>query len=144
MSMRSASGGGSMGRTSLFGALVVALVAVCVTGCGGTGGGPGANDATVQMTTTSIPNGTTGVAYSTVLEGFVPHTPGVFYVTGGALPPGLTLDGETGAVTGYPRQVGAFHVEFGMRDGVDSSLPPGRDATYAEDRRAFKIGRAHV
>jgi hypothetical protein len=122
---------------------LVALAAAFFSGCGGSGGGAGqGNSAVVTLTTSSIPNGTTGVAYETNLVGVAPHAPGVFYVTGGALPPGLTLDTNTGAVTGYPRQVGGFHVEIGFRDGVDHSLPPGRDATFAEDRKAFNVNVA--
>src|SRR5262245_47698876 len=148
MSMSSASGGVLMGRFSISVATLATCAAICA-GCGGSGGSAGSgNTARVTMTTDSIPNGTTGVAYTADLEGFVPHAPGVFYVTGGALPPGLALDRDTGAVTGYPRQVGSFHVEFGVRDGVDTSLPPGRDATFAEDRKDFDVtialGPPHV
>jgi hypothetical protein len=127
-----------------FSQFVAAIAAVFFfAGCGGTSGSPGSgNSATVLMTTASIPDGTTGVAYTAQLEGFVPHDPGVFYVTGGALPPGLKLDPNTGVVAGFPRQVGGFHIEFAMRDGVDASLPPGRDATFAEDRKSFNVRMA--
>ena len=132
-----------MGRFSVMAAVCAALGAAGLVSCGGTGGSPGAgNTSVVSMTTSSIPGGTTGVAYDATLQGFVPHTPGTFYVTGGQLPPGLTLDQNTGEVTGYPRQVGSFHVELGMRDGIDTSLPPGRDATFAEDRKSFTVAVA--
>src|SRR5689334_21590120 len=99
-------------------------------GCGGGGGSPGSgNGSNVSLTLPALPSGTTGVAYTAQLAADVPHAPGLFYVTGGALPTGLSLDSNTGAIGGYPRQVGAFHVEVGARDGVDTSLPPGRDAT---------------
>jgi hypothetical protein len=122
---------------------LVALAATFFASCGGSGGAAGqGNSGVVTLTTSSIPNGTTGVAYETTLLGVAPHAPGVFYITGGALPPGLTLDQNTGAVTGYPRQVGGFHVEIGFRDGVDHSLQPGRDATFAEDRKTFNVNVA--
>src|SRR5204863_474462 len=35
-----------------------------------------------------------------------------------------------------------FHFEIGARDGTDLSLPPGRDASYAESRREFTVSVA--
>ena len=126
--------------TRLWTVVAVASLGAAMGGCGGGGGAAGAGNAsTVALTTPALPSGTTGVAYTAQLAASVPHAPGVFYVTGGTLPAGLTLDGESGAVSGYPRQVGAFHVELGVRDGVDTSLPPGRDATYAEDRHTYDV-----
>jgi hypothetical protein len=87
-----------------------------------------------------VPGGTTGVAYETRFEATFPNPDGsAFLVTGGTLPPGLRLDVETGALAGIPRQTGSFTFEVAARDGVDPSLPPGRDASYSEDRKTFAI-----
>jgi hypothetical protein len=117
---------------------VLATTAGC--GGGGSGGTAGAgNPGVVSLLTASVPAGTTGVAYATQFAAQFPHDPGTFHVSSGQLPPGLTLDTSTGALAGYPRQTGAFRFEIAARDGTDFSLPPGRDATFAEARRTFAL-----
>jgi hypothetical protein len=129
-----------MARIGMLGSVVAGVIAATTAACGGGGGSPGTgNPSLVALTTASIPDGTTGVEYSAQFEATVPHAPGLFYVTGGSLPTGVALDPLTGAVSGFPRQVGSFHVEVGVRDGTDTTLPPGRDATYAEDRRSYDV-----
>lgn len=64
---------------------------------------------------------TEGVAYS----GSVTATgtaPLAFAVSGGVLPPGLTLDAVTGAITGTPTEAGSWTVEFTVTNayGADS------------------------
>ena len=126
-------------RGTWFGALG-AVAAVSFAGCGGAGGGPGGGTGQlVQLTTPSAAPGTTGVQYQQTFEASFPHGPGVFYVTGGTLPPGVTLDQDTGTASGFPRQVGTFHFQIGARDGIDTSLPHGRDANFAEDRRDYTV-----
>jgi hypothetical protein len=129
---------GTWNRVGALGALATSL---SLAGCGGSGGAnPGAgNGQLVELTTPTAVGGTTGVPYQQQFEASFPHGPGVFYVTGGTLPPGVTLDTNTGMAQGFPRQVGTFHVEIGARDGIDPSLPHGRDANFAEDRRDYTI-----
>lgn len=134
-------------RVRVFGAAVAGMLAM--TACGGGGGGAAAGNAsTVTLLTTSVPTGTTGVAYTAQFHAAFPNDPGTFAVTSGQLPTGLTLDVTTGAVTGYPRQPGTFRFEIAARDGVDLTLPPGRDAAFAEDRGAFTVtvarGAPHI
>ena len=133
--------------------LVVGVLAVAATsaGCGGGGSGGTAgagNPGVVSLLTASVPAGTTGVAYATQFAAEFPHDPGTYHVSSGQIPPGLTLDTSTGALNGYPRQTGAFRFEIAARDGVDLSLPPGRDATFAEARRTFALdvarGAPHI
>jgi hypothetical protein len=129
-----------MRGTWIGGVSCVAVLARLLAGCGGSGSNPGAGSGQlVTLTTPSAANGTTGVDYVQLFEATFPHGPGVYYVTGGALPPGLTLDSTTGNASGVPRQPGSFHFEIGARDGVDPSLPHGRDANFAEDRRDYTI-----
>ena len=47
--------------------------------------------------------------------------------------------GTTGILSGVPRQVGAFQFEIAARDGIDSSIPQQRDATFAEDRKTYSV-----
>jgi hypothetical protein len=62
----------------------------------------------LSIVTTSIGNGVAGIAYSKniALTGGTP--PYAWSVSSGALPPGLSLNVQTGAVTGTPTQSGAF------------------------------------
>lgn len=121
-------------------ALVGLASASALTGCGGGGGNAGAgNPQLVQMLTSSVPTGTTGVPYTAQFLANFPHAPGRFLVTGGALPPGLALDNQTGLLTGYPRQTGVFTFQIAARDGTDGDLPPGRDANFAQDTGNFQL-----
>src|SRR5260370_37295630 len=67
--------------------------------------------AAVAAVTVTAPIGAAqlGVSYSSTLTasgGFgAPYT---FAGTSGGLPPGLTLNGNTGAITGLPSQIGTF------------------------------------
>src|SRR5436189_6401920 len=112
--------------------LTAALVVATLSSCGGGGGsgGSGVPGQVVMLTTTALA-GDTGVFYGMQFEASFPNPPGIYAVTAGTLPTGLTLDIFTGELTGYPRQTGTFHFEIAARDGVDLSLPPGRDATFS-------------
>jgi uncharacterized repeat protein (TIGR03803 family) len=50
-----------------------------------------------------------GIAYSSVLNAAGGVAPYTFSITGGALPPGLTLNTSTGAITGTPTTVGTYN-----------------------------------
>ncbi|MFN7134836.1 MAG: putative Ig domain-containing protein, partial [Myxococcales bacterium] len=75
------------------------------------------------ITTTSLPDGYTGSAYSATLA----HTGGkaafVWSVSSGTLPAGLTLDAGTGALSGTPTAPGTANVTFRVQDAN------GRSAT---------------
>src|SRR5262245_36499206 len=117
----------------------VCVASVTASSCGGGGGAGSGNASLVHIETSTVPGATTGVAYTTTFQADFPHQPGVFMVSGGALPPGLDLDLATGDLKGYPTQTGIFHFEIAARDGPDEvqlggQLPQGRDASFAEDR----------
>ncbi len=131
--------------------VATSVVAATTVACGGGGAGGNAGAGTpglVTLVTPAVPAGTTGIAYATQFEATFPHDPGTFHIASGQLPPGLTLDTSTGDLSGYPRQVGAFRFEIAARDGTDVTLPPGRDATFAEARRSFALdvarGAPHI
>jgi hypothetical protein len=126
-------------RVSSFLSASAAALVVGLVGCGGGGTGGSGGVQLVEITTTAVPGGTTGVEYAATFAASFPHAPGTFSVVGGALPPGLTLDQSTGELAGYPRGVGQFSFVIGARDGEDRDLPPGRDANYAEDRQSFSL-----
>jgi len=56
----------------------------------------------LQITTSSLPNGHVGSAYSTALAASGGKTPYSWSLTGGPLPAGLALSASTGAITGTP------------------------------------------
>src|SRR5262245_55952270 len=118
----------------------VAVASVLLAGCGGSGGGGFTPGPTVAITTpAAIPSGSTGQPMTFAIQAAFPNPPGAYYLTGGALPTGMQLDSFTGVVTGFPRQVGHFSFEVAAQDGVEGKYPPGRDASFAEDRRTFQV-----
>jgi hypothetical protein len=56
----------------------------------------------VVITETSLPDGTSGVRYNTVLHATGGLAPYVWAITAGSLPAGLSLNPKTGAITGTP------------------------------------------
>ena len=68
------------------------------------------------ITTTSIPFGTRSVPYSVQINvtGGVPAY--LFSVSSGSLPPGVTLNANTGLLSGTPTQLGTFSFTVTVRD----------------------------
>ena len=60
------------------------------------------------VTTTSLPNGTNGVAYNQTLAAFGGQTPFSWTTSSGALPPGLTL-ATNGVISGTPTTNGTYN-----------------------------------
>jgi len=58
--------------------------------------------APLSITTTAIPNGSVGVAYSSALTATGGSLPVTWSVAGGALPPGLTVNTASGLLSGTP------------------------------------------
>jgi len=71
-----------------------------------------------SITTSSLPSGTVGVAYSATLAGTGGISPYTWGVVSGTLPAGLSLSASSGAVSGTPTAtgVGASNVTFGLTD----------------------------
>jgi hypothetical protein len=61
----------------------------------------------LSITTSSLPDGTIGTAYSQTLAAAGGTTPYAWSVTTGSLPAGLTLNSSTGAITGTPTAAGS-------------------------------------
>jgi len=72
------------------------------------------------ITTTTLPNGTLGFAYSQVVQSTGYEAP-TFTVTAGALPAGLSLNAVTGEISGTPTSDGtfAFTVTATNSEGTD-------------------------
>ena len=58
--------------------------------------------------TTFLPNGTVSMAYSTMLTASGGTLPYIWSVADGSLPSGLTLNANSGAITGTPTSMGTF------------------------------------
>src|ERR1051325_11022101 len=60
------------------------------------------------LNTGNLAAGSTGVDYSQQLQGTGGTTPYTWAVSGGTLPPGLSLNATTGRITGKPTTVGSW------------------------------------
>jgi hypothetical protein len=79
------------------------------------------------ITTTSLANGTVGLAYNaTILTQGAVGTASFTLLPGGSLPPGLTLNRATGVISGTPTQVGTSTFRILAEDSVNSEV---RNAT---------------
>lgn len=67
--------------------------------------------------TSSAPTGTVGASYSTTLKA-APSGSQTWKISGGALPPGLTLGATTGAIAGIPTTVGSFAFQVTVTDTI--------------------------
>ncbi|WP_433974176.1 beta strand repeat-containing protein [Tunturiibacter lichenicola] len=74
--------------------------------------------APLTITTTSLPNGTTGTAYSTLLQATGGTAPYFWSITSGNLPSGLNLAANTGVISGTPIASGSFPIAVTVKDSV--------------------------
>ena len=86
--------------------LVLATTAVAQT----------ADPARLQFATKSLPTGTVGRLYDTTIKVQGGQGPFQWTLTKGALPPGIRLQGNTGAISGTPAQVGVFRFTINVVD----------------------------
>src|ERR1019366_8971706 len=75
----------------------------------------------LRITTTSLPSGTAGTAYSATVVAIGGVYPYSWSITGGALPAGLGLNPSTGAITGTPTTAGTSNFTMQV---ADSETPP--------------------
>ena len=73
------------------------------------------------ITTNSLPDGTAGTAYNQTLTTNIPGT-ATWSITGGTqLPPGLSLDPSTGAITGTPTAAGTYPFTVQVTVGTNTA-----------------------
>jgi len=79
------------------------------------------NDTAMIITTSSLPDGTTGTAYSAALsvsDGLPPYT---WSLISGSLPPGMVLAGLTGEILGTPHTVGTYVFTIQVMDAREAT-----------------------
>jgi hypothetical protein len=79
----------------------------------------------IILTTGDLTKGTVGAAYSFVLQKKGGDPPYVWELASGALPAGLSLNANTGAITGTPTQDGTFSFTVRLRDQQPASVVSG-------------------
>ena len=70
------------------------------------------------VTTTSLPSGTVGTAYSTTLQASGGTAPYTWSISSGSLPAGLSLVASTGVISGTPTAVGQSSFTVQVSDSV--------------------------
>ncbi len=81
-------------------------------------------DKSFHFTTTSLPDGSVGTAYTATLATANAAGAVTYSVSAGALPDGVTLAASTGQITGTPTKAGSFPVTFSAADGTSTAQLP--------------------
>ncbi len=76
----------------------------------------------IGITTTTVPSGTIGSSYSSVLQASGGIAPYAWSITSGALPSGLTLAATSGVISGTPTATGTFSFTVTVADAESPAL----------------------
>jgi hypothetical protein len=85
----------------------------------------------LQITTSSLPGGAVGVSYGTTLAAVNGAPPYTWSLHSGQLPPGLSLQGSNGQISGTPSQTGAFSFSVQARDSAGQTASSNLNANIA-------------
>lgn len=85
-------------------------------------------DIQCSISTSALPDGTVGTAYSTQVAGSL-GTVSYWSVTSGSMPPGLSLNPLTGVISGTPTTAGTYTFTIGLREKSAAPQPPPPDTT---------------
>jgi hypothetical protein len=72
--------------------------------------------APLTITTTTLPDGAATVPYSAILSGAGGTAPFAWSISSGALPSGLSIDANTGAISGTPTALGPYDFTIRLTD----------------------------
>ena len=103
---------------------------------------------TLLITTTSLPDGAVGVAYSQRVTATGGTTPYTWAITAGALPPGLSLNSTSGIISGTPTTAGLAGFTMQVTDAVSATatadlsinVPGALSGNYAFSFNGFNAG----
>ena|SRR5579872_1136489 len=84
----------------------------------------------LALTTTSLPNGFVGTAYSVGLSA-TGGTPPYAWMAKGAIPPGLTLGSSTGVISGTPSTASSYTFTVTLSDGAGASVSQSLTVTVS-------------
>ncbi len=87
----------------------------------------------LSLRTFNAPQGRVGNAYSYQLTTWGGQPPLVFYVVNGSLPNGITLNNDTGEISGTPTTAGEYYAEIAVEDSAaqaHTGLPRRMIGTY--------------
>ena len=97
----------------------IAGFALMLSACGNGGSSGGASP--LSISTTSLPGGTTGTAYSATLKASGGTTPYTWSIASGALPSWARLDASAGTITGTPDAGGTTNFTVKVTDSVNTT-----------------------
>ncbi|HZY05685.1 MAG TPA: Ig domain-containing protein, partial [Anaeromyxobacteraceae bacterium] len=103
------------------------LLALLLTACGGGGKEEPTPPTPPGVSTSSLPWGTTGVAYSATLSASGGTTPYSWSVSAGSLPAGLSLAAATGIISGTPAAAGSSSFTVRVADASSPQLSAMKD-----------------
>jgi hypothetical protein len=92
----------------------------------------------LAITTTSLPDGSTGLAYSAILSASGGTTPYAWAIPAG-LPPGLSLDPTTGAISGAPTSAGAYSFDITVTDAASRTAKVTLSITISQSPAQYTL-----
>ncbi|MCZ6688265.1 MAG: Ig domain-containing protein [Planctomycetota bacterium] len=106
-------------RPILTGWIIFATIALVAIGpaCNKSSGRRSKTILPLAITTTTLPDGERGLAYSATIQGTGGLAPYTWTISAGALPPPLTLDASSGVISGTPSATGIHDITVDLTDG---------------------------
>ena len=93
----------------------------------------------LTITTTSLPGGTVGTAYSQTLQATGGTTPYTWSLASGTLPAGLTLNASTGVISGTPTAAGTSNFTAQVTDALSATATKALSITIGTPTPGSKL-----
>lgn len=132
----------------VFAALLVASMAI-LEGCAGVAGAPtsntgggsgsGSGSGSLAISTSALPNGTVGTAYSTTLQASGGTTPYSWKLSSGSLPAGLSLNASSAAISGTPSTSGTSSFTVMATDAANDTATKSLSIAVAAATQTLSI-----